>query len=153
MNISRNIENFIIMTVIYDELIALEYSESNYMRSTEEIIEAIYNFEDDESSENVFNNKKLDPKQISQFVIQSIQNSLKNYNEIKKTFIPLLKNWSWSRIPCLTKAILVMSYARYYYGDKADKKIIINIAVNLAKKFSDEKQSKFINAILEKAIQ
>lgn len=153
MNISRTIENIIIMTVIYDELIALDYSEGCFNRTTEEIIEGIYNFEDDEYSENIFNGKKLNIADISPFVINSIQNSLKNYNEIKNAFIPYLRNWSWERIPCLIRAILVMSYGRYYYGDKEHKKIIINIAVNLAKRFFDDKQGKFINAILEKVIK
>ena len=36
----------------------------------------------------------------------------------------------------------------YYYVEKVDKRIVINIAVELAKKYVEEKQAKFVNGIL-----
>ena len=75
--------------------------------------------------------------------------SLKNYGEIKAAFTPYLKNWKWDRLPLLTQAILLMSYAHYKYVEKVDAKVVINVAVELAKKYIDDKQAKFINAILD----
>ena len=46
-----------------------------------------------------------------------------------------------------------MSYAHYYEIDPTDKKIVINIAVSLAKKYIEEKQGKFINALLDKLLK
>ena len=45
-----------------------------------------------------------------------------------------------------------MSYAHFYYVEKVDKRIVIDIAVNLAKKYIDDNQAKFINAILDKVL-
>ncbi len=42
-----------------------------------------------------------------------------------------------------------MSYAHYKYVEKVDAKVVINVAVELAKKYIDDKQAKFINAILD----
>ena len=67
-------------------------------------------------------------------------------------YIPHLRNWKWERLPLLTQAILLMSYAHYYYIEKVDKKIVINVAVDLAKKYIDDKQAKFINAILDSEV-
>ena len=48
-----------------------------------------------------------------------------------------------------------MSYTHFYYVEKGkvDKKVVINTAVELAKKYVEEKQAKFINAILEKVLK
>ena len=46
-----------------------------------------------------------------------------------------------------------MSYAHFYYVEKVDKKVVINTAVDLAKKYVEEKQAKFINAILDGVLQ
>ena len=45
-----------------------------------------------------------------------------------------------------------MSYAHFYYVEKIDKRIVINVAVELAKKYIEEKQAKFINAILDEVL-
>ena len=45
-----------------------------------------------------------------------------------------------------------MSYAHYYYVENVDKKVVIDVAVSLAKKYIEEKQAKFINAILDKVL-
>ena len=47
-----------------------------------------------------------------------------------------LNRWKWSRLPLLSQAILLMSYAHFYYVEKVDKRIVINIAVELAKNIS-----------------
>ena len=56
------------------------------------------------------------------------------------------------RLPLLTQAVLLMSYAHFYYVEKIDKSIVINVAVELAKKYIEEKQAKFINAILDEVL-
>ena len=43
-------------------------------------------------------------------------------------------------------------YAHFYYVEKIDKRIVINTAVELAKKYIEEKQAKFINAILDEVL-
>ena len=74
------------------------------------------------------------------------------YGEIVKAFTPYLINWKWERLPLLTQAILLMSYAHYFYIEKVERTVVINVAVNLAKKYIDDKQAKFINAILDAGV-
>ena len=87
---------------------------------------------------------KVDP-----YLKNTVMVSLQKYSEIVKAYIPYLKNWKWERLPLLTQAILLMSYTHFYFIEKVDKKVVINIAVNLAKKYIDDKQAKFINGILD----
>ena len=78
--------------------------------------------------------------------------SLAKYGEIKLAYAPFLKKWKWERLPLLTQAILLMSYTHFYFIEKADKAVVINVAVELAKKYIDDKQAKFINGILDSGV-
>ena len=134
MKIARNKLHYIIMTVIYNELNDFVFGDGKVYRDAREIIADI--------CETPF--EQCDP-----FIIKVVSTSLQNYGVIKDAFTPYLKNWKWERIPLLSQAILLMSYSHFYYADKVDKSIVIDIAVTLAKNYIDEKQASFINAILD----
>ena len=134
MDISRNQSHFIIMTVIYDELADFVMGGGASSRNANELIEEIAETPFDE----------VDP-----YIKRSVALTMQHYGEIVDAFRPMLVNWKWERIPLLTQAILLMSYAHFYYVEKVDKKVVINTAVDLAKKYVEEKQAKFINAILD----
>ncbi|MFA7032953.1 MAG: transcription antitermination factor NusB [Bacilli bacterium] len=134
MSLSRNQEHYIIMTVIYDELVDFSNKQSIIDRDSHLLMSDLCDQPYDE---------------ISEYMKETIAQSLAKYGMIRDAFIPFLKNWKWDRLPLLTQSILLMSYAHYYFVEKVDKRIVINIAVNLAKKYIDSKQSQFINAILD----
>ena len=134
MKIARNKLHYIIMTVIYNELNDFVFGDGKVYRDAREIIADI--------CETPF--EQCDP-----FIIKVVSTSLQNYGVIKDAFSPYLKNWKWERIPLLSQAILLMSYSHFYYVDKVDKSVVIDIAVTLAKNYIDEKQASFINAILD----
>ena len=134
MAISRNQSHFVIMTVIYDELADFVMGGGASSRNANELIEEIAEAPFDE----------VDP-----YIKRSVALTMQHYGEIVDAYKPLLVNWKWERIPLLTQAILLMSYAHFYYVEKVDKKVVINTAVDLAKKYVEEKQAKFINAILD----
>ena len=135
--ISRNQENFIIMTVIYDELADFTAGSDQPFRDVNEIILEITD---------------IPLKEHSVYVQNCIASVLNHYGEIVNQFLPHLKNWKWERLPLLTRSVLLMSYAHFYYVEKIDKRIVINVAVELAKKYIEEKQAKFINAILDEVL-
>lgn len=137
MKITRNQSHYIIMTVIYNELNDFVFGSGKIYRDARELISNL--------CEAPF--ERCDP-----FIIKVVSSSLQNYGTIKDAFVPHLKNWKWERIPLLTQAILLMSYAHFYLVEKTDKSIIIDIAVSLAKNYIDEKQASFINAILDEVI-
>ena len=134
---SRNQENFLIMTVIYDEIADFVAGEKQSFRGVNEIIGEITD---------------VPFEKQSPYVQNTISNVLNHYGEIINAYTPFLKNWQWQRLPMLTQAVLLMSYAHFYYVEKIDKCIVINIAVELAKKYIEEKQAKFINAILDEVL-
>ena len=134
MKITRNQTHYIVMTVIYNELNDFIYGKSEPSRDARELISELC---------------ELPFEECDDYIKNCVSVSLSKYGEIVNAFLPHLKNWKWERIPLLTQAILIMSYAHYYYVEKVDKRVVIDIAVNLAKKYIEEKQAKFINAILD----
>ena len=125
------------MTVIYDELNDFLAGGGKTFRDARELTSELCEMPYDK---------------VDDFIKSVIAFSLQKFGEIKETYTPHLKNWKWERLPLLTQSILLMSYSHFYYVEKVDKKVVINTAVNLAKKYIDPKQAKFVNAILDKVL-
>ncbi|MCQ3035725.1 MAG: hypothetical protein MJ248_05905 [Bacilli bacterium] len=138
MEQSRNQQNYVIMTVVYDELTDYVCSEGKTFRDAKELIA--------ELCEQPY-------ELVSDYIKISVASCLNNYGAIKEAYEPHLKNWKWDRLPLLTQAILLMSYAHFYYVEKIEKRIVISIAVDLAKKYVEEKQGKFVHAILDEVLK
>ncbi len=76
-----------------------------------------------------------------------------NSNDIKGLIVQhLTENWSWDRIPYVTKAIIITAYCESKVS-KLDRKIIIDQALITSGKYCEAKDKKFINAILDKIIK
>lgn len=87
------------------------------------------------------------------FLKETLLYSLKHYDEIIKNITPHLKDWKFSRLNLVTQAILIYSYAHYYYIGNVNKAVVINIAVKLAKLYLVEDDYKFINGVLDGALK
>ena len=137
MDISRNQQHYIIMTVIYNELVDFAFGEQKINRDARELISSMC---------------ECDYEEVDPYIKDTVMVSLQKYGEIRNAYIPYLRNWKWERLPLLTQAILLMSYTHFYFIEKVDKSVVINIAVTLAKKYVEEKQAKFINGILDSGV-
>ncbi len=60
-----------------------------------------------------------------------------------------MTNWKFERINRLAQAILLLAVTHYRYIEKIDKRIVIDNAVRLAKKYLDEGDYRLINAVLD----
>lgn len=138
MAVSRNQLHYVVMTVIYDELVDFYHGDGKVFRDASVLISELC---------------ECDFEECDDYIKNVVSYSLNKYGEIKEAYSKHLVKWKWERLPLLTQAILLMSYVHFYYVEKADKRVVINIAVDLAKKYVDEKQPKFINAILDKVLE
>lgn len=134
MEINRNQQHYIIMTVIYDELNDFYLNGGKVFRDARDLTSELC---------------EMPYEEVDDFIKSSIANSLQNYGTIVSEISKFLKGWTWERLPLLTRAIFMMSYAHFYYVEKIDKRIVINIAVDLAKKYTEPEQAKFIHAVLD----
>ena len=99
-----------------------------------------YNLED------VFHeNLEMDNKYVKDIV----NGVLENQDKIDETINKYLENWDLDRLGKTDRAILRLSTYEMMYYD-TPKVVVINEAVELAKKYSDDKVVKLINAVLDK---
>ena len=94
-----------------------------------------------------------DFEDVPLFSQQILVYSLKNLDKITKAFQVNMINWTFNRINKLEQALLILSYSHFYYVKDVDKKVVIDVAVKLAKKYLDSTDDKFVNAILDKTLQ
>jgi transcription termination factor NusB len=87
------------------------------------------------------------------FVKASVIHAVKYYDEAVDAFNAHMTKWTFDRKNRLTQALLLLSYVHFFYfEEKTDKKVVIDIAVRLAKTYLEPNEYKFVNAILENVL-
>ncbi len=85
----------------------------------------------------------------NKFVRDVVYGVFDNIENIDKVISKYLDNWDLDRLGKTDKAILRLgTYEMLYYD--TPKVVVINEAVELSKKYSDDKIVKLINAVLDK---
>lgn len=82
------------------------------------------------------------------FIEELFKDVFINIEEIDSIITRHLKDWSIERLPAIDRSILRIAIAEILYRKEIPLSVSINEAVELAKKFSDEKSAKFINGLL-----
>ena len=118
-----------IMTILYQIEM---YKKSNYNYDTDKVIK-----------ENLEIN--------SDFVLKMVYGVIDNYDELNNIVNKYLNNWTIDRIETLGACILRMSIFEIKYMDTPDI-VVINEALELAKKYCDDKVKHMINSVLDKIV-
>ena len=74
-----------------------------------------------------------------------------NQNSINDLANKYMKDWSIDRLSKVDKAIISLAIYELLYSDTPDV-VAINEAIELSKKYSDEKVTKLINGVLDKVL-
>jgi len=134
MNISRNKLQEIAMISIYNALIYADMDlEIDIEKTLCNLVESSY--------------EEVDSF-LKEMLIKTLKYKEENVNDLQKNMI----NWTFNRLNRLTQAILLLALTQYRFVEKVDKKIVINNAIKLGKKFLDNGDYKFINAVLDKTL-
>lgn len=88
----------------------------------------------------------------NEFVNKTVLGVITNKKEIDEIADKYLKNWSISRLGKTDQAILRIGIYELLYTETPDI-VCINEAVELAKKYSDEKVKNMINAVLDEIMK
>ena len=87
----------------------------------------------------------------SDFVDSIVNGVIEKHDELDKKANEYLTDWTIDRLDNLGATILRMGLYEILYTDKPNI-VVINEAVELAKKYSDDNVKKMINAVLDKII-
>jgi transcription antitermination protein NusB len=76
-----------------------------------------------------------------------------NINVIDKKIEEALTNWKLDRVSKVNLSILRLAIGEMLYLDDVPEKVAINEAIELTKKYSDEKSVSFVNGVLDKTFK
>ena len=96
-------------------------------------------------------NMSLEERKIinTEFLKELVEGVLNNIEDIDKNISNYLENWTIDRLGLTDQAIIRISVYELLYTDTPNL-VCINEAIELSKKYSDEKVSKMINGVLDK---
>ncbi|MGM9879558.1 MAG: transcription antitermination factor NusB [Bacilli bacterium] len=87
-------------------------------------------------------------KQEKEFVKDTLNGIIKNQEQISSLANKHMKDWNIDRISKVDKAILSLAIYELLYTETPEV-VAINEAIELSKKYSDEKVVKLINGVLD----
>jgi transcription antitermination protein NusB len=82
------------------------------------------------------------------FVRDLVMGTLENGDESDALIAPRLEGWTLDRLPTIDRIILRMSVFELRHRKETDPAVVINEAVELAKKFSTEDSGRYVNGVL-----
>lgn len=88
-------------------------------------------------------------KSAQSFIDEHMQKIISHYDELEEILTRYLKNWKLSRLSRMDHTIFILSIYELKYLPEISGKIIINEAIELAKKYSTKESGGFINGILD----
>lgn len=136
MKANRTITREKAMTILYQIFL---YNKNSINYTLDEIIDELMEEIDIEER------KKIDIEFLKELVSGVLENIENIDNKIEK----YLENWNIERLGLTDQAIIRISVYELIYTDTPDL-VCINEAIELSKKYSDEKVSKMINGVLDK---
>ena len=113
------------------------------------VLYQIYIYQNSNSTYDINNLIKEQLEVENDFVNSLVNNIIKNQNKISNMANKYLNDWNIDRLSKVDKAILSIGIYELLYTDTPSV-VAINEAVELSKKYSDEKVVKMINATLDK---
>ena len=133
--LSRNQEQEKMMHVIYSVLF---YTRNNQEYDIQDLIEGTFEMD--------YNDVDVYPKEciVKTLINQDIIDQMIEANLSEKLKL--------SRINSVAHAILLLSIGEVNYVKEINKSAMINVAVELAKKYLDDGEYRFINAVLDKIL-
>ncbi len=111
------------MEIIYQMEIQKEYDIQKFLSHYDEILDAAY-------------------------IKKTLELWIANKDEIEAKILEHLQGWKLDRLAKIDLSILRLGITEILYDESIPVKVSINEAVNLAKKYVDEKSGKFINGVL-----
>ena len=128
--LTRNQEHELIMKSIYQYLFYERFGEEDAVKTLTEVYE-------------------LPLEEIPLFSKEVVVKTLLNQKELDEEISSKLRNWKLERLNIVCHAILLTAIGEVRFGSDIDKATAINTAVKLAKDYLDDKDYKFVNAILD----
>ncbi len=88
---------------------------------------------------------------VRRFAAELVRGTWGNRTEIDGLIRKIAKNWDLHRMAVIDRNVLRMAIHELQLPDAAPPKVVINEAIELAKRYSTQHSGKFVNGILDRA--
>lgn len=88
-----------------------------------------------------------------EYIKDILEKANSNLNIIDEKIEESLNKWKIGRVSKVNLTILRLALAEVMYCDDVPNAVAINEAIEITKKYSDEKSVSFINGVLDKAVK
>lgn len=128
-------------------------------KSREKAMELLFSMEISKNSyeetiENFIEDYEMDLNTIDiEYIKNIIKSVTDNLEIIDEKIVRSLVNWKLDRISKVNLTILRLAVAEMMFAEDVPGSVAINEAVELTKKYSDEKSSSFVNGVLDKVLK
>ena len=112
-----------------------------------------FNSNSPDSELNSFCDRANVSEEVQNFTQALIKNILFHKKEVDELLQKISANWSPDRMAVIDKNILRLGICELLFDPTAPPKVVINEAVEIAKKFGTEESPDFINGILDKVFK
>jgi len=89
------------------------------------------------------------PQKVREFAAQLFEGAVQRLKEIDKIIQSHAKNWRLSRMAVVDRNILRISVFEFLSDSRTPETVVINEALEIAKKFSTHESAQFVNGILD----
>lgn len=132
-------------------------TESSRSRAREMVLQALYACEHGESDpdaafEDISAEDPLNDR-TNEFAVKLLHTVIDNTEAADKHIAELAENWHLERIAAIDRSILRMAIIELEMIPDTPTKVVLNEAIELAKKFSTIESSKFVNGILDNFVK
>ena len=128
-------------------------------RSREIVMELLFGMElsknsYEETIENFLEDYEMDLTTIDlDYIKETLKVVSENLEKIDGIITESLVNWKLDRISKVNLTILRLAVGEMLYVEDVPEKVAINEAIELTKKYSEEKSVSFVNGVLDKAFK
>ena len=92
-------------------------------------------------------------KESRRFAEQLFFHTLEHQSEFDEIISRHIQNWDIGRLAMVDRLVLKMALCEFLYHEDIPTKVTINEAIELVKKYSTAKSGRFVNGILDAALE
>ncbi len=89
------------------------------------------------------------PQKVREFAEQLFEGTVQKLKEIDKLIQQHTKNWRLGRMAVVDRNVLRLAVFELFSGGKTPETVVINEALEIARKFSTNESAQFVNGILD----
>ncbi len=89
------------------------------------------------------------PPKVREFAEQLFEGTVRRLKEIDKVIQQHTRNWRLVRMAAVDRNVLRLAVYEFLSGGKTPETVVINEALEIARKFSTQESAQFVNGILD----